>query len=249
MWLAKTLAAAVVAASLVTMSGCNSNSVGGVDPDPRLVNDSFSVSYTSYMSSCATGAALAGGICLLIADRGERAMCLAAAAGGCLVGMGSNALLDNLRESYYTREQQLNGLIKKMDGDRQKAMLMASTAAQVYAEDKKKVDQLEADIKANKADRKAVEHQINLISANIKVLQDNVEYHEKALESYKGARDGIVADGKITAKERKALQECDKQIAQLSNNINSIKERILSYTEDRNVLNILNEKGTAVEAA
>ena len=157
-WRVTLLTSALIGA--LALSGCQSTSSlwGGVDPDPRLVNDDFSVSWTSYVTACATGALVSGGLCLLITDGDQKAACIAAAAAGCAIGAASNALLDNLRQNYHTKEQQLDALIAKLEDDRQKAVYMAATANQVYAEDKAKLASLKKDIKSHKAQKAEIEH-------------------------------------------------------------------------------------------
>lgn len=236
-WRTTLLTSALI--GVLALTGCQStSSFGGAKADPRLVNDDFSVSWTSYAASCATGAALTGLTCLLIADSDNRAACIAAAGAGCVIGMGANALLDDLRQDYHTEEQQLDALINKLEGDRQKAVYMAATANQVYAEDKAKLATLKRDIKRHQADTSEIKQRIAYYDANIEVLRDNLEYHEKALISYQEARNGIAQNGASSDAERAKLRECDRQIKQLENAIEDIRNAMLSYTEDRNVLNL-----------
>ncbi len=244
-WHVTLLTSALV--GVMALSGCKSTSFGGAEPDPRLENDDFSVSWTSYAMACAVGALATGGICLLIADNDQRAACIAAAAAGCAIGAASNGLLDYLRSNYHTKEQQLDAMIAKLEEDRQKAVYMAATANQVYAEDKAKLKTLTADIKKHQAQKSEIEQRIAYYDANIEVLQGNLEYHEKALASYQEARQGI-ADGGTTDAERAKLKECDRQIAQLEKAIEEIRGAMLSYTEDRNVLNLSLENYDQIKA-
>lgn len=238
-WHVTLLTSALIGA--LALSGCQSTSSSwgsGAEADPRLQNDDFSVSWTSYAASCATGAALTGLTCLLITDSDQHAACIAAAAAGCAIGMGTNALLDELRSNYHTKEQQLDALITQLEDDRQKAVYMAATANQVYAEDKAKLAALNKNIKSHQAQKSEIEQRIAYYDANIAVLQDNLDYHQKALASYQEARTGLASEGRVSNSDRAKLKECDRQIAQLEDAIESIRGAMLSYTEDRNVLNL-----------
>ena len=123
----------VITAALIgalSLTGCQSTSSAKADPDPRLTNDEFSVDYDSYVTSCVWGAAATGAACLLLTDSDNRAICLAAAAAGCGIAMGGNAILDNIRKQYHTKEEQLNALIADLSDNRQKAVSMVAAANQ-----------------------------------------------------------------------------------------------------------------------
>lgn len=228
---------AVALCASLALTGCSSNSVSFPDDaDPRLTNQEFSVQPASYGVACLAGAAVVVTACII--QGRSREVCLAAAAIGCAVAMGANALMDRLRSSYNTREGQLDGLIADMESNRQKAAMMASTAQAVYAEDKKKFKLLKAQIKKNKADKADLENTVARYDANIKVLKDNISYHERSIASYARVQEKLSADGDITLEEKKRLRECDKQIARLKKSIKEIESAYLAYSEDSNVLHL-----------
>ena len=247
----KTVMAAALSACLV-LTGCNStsgsSSSSGGNADPRLTNKEFNVEGSSYGVACLTGAAVVGVGCLLLKGDKKQA-CIAAAALGCGAAMGANALMDKLRSNYHSREQQLDGLIATMEESRQKAAMMASTAQAVYSEDQEKFKKLQAQIKKSQADRAEVEKTVARYDANIKILKENLDYHNKTLASYKEVRDEIAAEGQLTAQEKQRIQECDKQIKRLQRSIEEIQLAYNSYSEDSNVLHLTLEKGTEVGKA
>ena len=250
MQLKNTLLVSALTLSLA-LGGCNSTSGvfgGSADPDPRLTNKDFNVESSSYVTSCLVGAGLLGATCLFIADSSKRAICVAAAAAGCAAFMGGNALLDNLRESYHTKEAQLDALASRLSDNRQKALLMASAAKEVYKDDQVKFKQLQKDIKSNKASSEQIKKSIAQYDANIKVLKENIEYHEKSMESFRTAKTELVGKESLTAAERSKLKECDRQIVQLQKSIDDLRNVYAANVQDRNVLNLTLEKGTEVKA-
>lgn len=244
-----TLLASALVVSLA-LSGCNSTSggFGSADPDPRLTNKEFNVESSSYVTSCLIGAGVTGAACLLIADGSKKALCVAAAAAGCAAFMGANALLDNLRENYHTKEAQLDALADRLESNRQKAVLMAAAAKEVYKDDKAKFKQMQNDIKANKANAEQIKKAIAQYDANNKVLQENIEFHEKSMESFRTVKGELVGKERLTAKERAKLKECDRQIASLQKTIDELRNVYASNVHDRNVLNLTLEKGVEIKA-
>ncbi|MCK0533999.1 MULTISPECIES: hypothetical protein [unclassified Anaerobiospirillum] len=241
----KTVIAAALSACLA-VTGCNStsgssSSSGGADP--RLTSKEFNVDGASYGVACLSGAAVSGIGCLLLKG-GDKKACIAVAALGCGAGMGANALMDKLRSNYNTREEQLDGLIATMEDSRQKAAMMASTAQAVYAEDQEKFKLLQAQIKKSKADRAELEKTVARYDANIKILKENLDYHNKSLASYKEVRSQIAAEGNLTPDEKQRIKECDQQIARLQKSIKEIEGAYLAYSEDSNVLHLTIDGGS-----
>ena len=242
----------VITAALIgaiSLTGCQSTSSAKADPDPRLTNDEFSVDYDSYVTSCVWGAAATGAACLLLTDSDNRAICLAAAAAGCGIAMGGNAILDNIRKQYHTKEEQLNALIADLSDNRQKAVSMVAAANQVYADDKNKLAKLEKQIKQNQANKQEAKMLLAQYDANIKVLKSNYEYYQKSLTSYKEARKGLVESNYFNNQEKAQIAKLDKQIKQLERTIDALSDSVQSYTADRNVLNLQIEKMDQIAAA
>lgn len=235
---------------LMAVTGCNSTTSGpsASNADPRMTNDEFSVDQSSYATACVTGALITGVSCTFIADSGSRAVCLAAAAAGCAVFMGGNALLDNLRKGYHTKEQQLDALAKQMEENRQKAAYMLATANQVYEEDHAKLAQMKKEIDKNTADRKQAEKTLARYDGNILVLKDNIDYHEKQIALFKETKTELAGNETLTAAERKQIKECDREIARLQSNIDEMRGLLTNFTNDRNVLNIALNDGSEIKA-
>lgn len=244
---------ALVSALIVTMalSGCNSTSnsgYGGADPDARLISKEFNVEKSSYTTSCLVGAGVAGVGCLLIAKPSQRALCIAAAAAGCMASMGVNAILDNIRENYHTKEAQLDALLDQLEVNRQKAVQMNHAAYTVYKEDHAKFKQMQNDIKANKVSADQIKKSIAQYNANIKVLEENLEVHEENVGKYKEVRDGLVGKEQLNAQEKKKLKELNRQIASLQKTVDDLRSVYSKNVQDRNVLNLTLEQGVEIKA-
>lgn len=239
----KSLLALAVSASLIA-SGCTSTSGGysggsSSNADPRMTGEGVDVNETSYITACLTGAALVGVACMFIADSDQRAVCIASAAAGCALFMGGNALLDNIRTQYHTREQQLDALIAEAQKSNQTAKNMAAASQAVYKDESKKFAQLQKDIKARKATKQQLNAQIAQYNGNIKMLEDNLDVHMKSLDSLKQARTGIVGNGKgLTTAERQKLKECDQQIAALEKAVEEMRTSLEGFISQRNVLQV-----------
>lgn len=241
---AKTLLVSLVSCTLL-ISGCSSNSgggffsgFGGADPDPRLAQYDVETSGSSYASSCAIGAGVAGFSCLLMVDKEHYAACIAAAAAGCAVFMGGNAILDSLRTKYHTREQQLNGLIEMNTDLNKTALQMAQASKDVYLETERKIQRMQEGIKTNQVSREQIVAQIEQNEANAELLQKNLETYEESLTSLKDARRGLVSGQNLNAQERKRLRECDRQIAALQTAIDDMRASLEGFVSQRNVLQV-----------
>lgn len=245
----KSLLLSVIAGCVLLSTGCQSLSGSSVDPDPRLQKSEINVDNSSYAVGCAVGAG-AGLLACAIAGSDDATCYAAAAVAGCGAGLLGNALLDNMRQNYATREKQLDALASYIERNNQQASQMASAAQQVYKEDKQHLAQLQKDIAAGNAASKDVEYTLARYDANIKLLQENISGHEESLATYRQTRQGIVDDakGKLSAAERKQLAECDRKIAALQNDIENIRSVCTDFIHDRDVLNLA-ANNTKIEAA
>lgn len=245
-----TLISIALSAALCFASGCQSLTGTSAEPDPRLQQEEINVDGTSYATACVVGAGIGLLACAIAGS--DNASCYAlAAAGGCGVGMLGNALLDNLRKDYATREAQLDALASYISRNNEQAAALARTAEQVYAEDKQRLAQIQKDIAAGNMQAKDVQYTIARYDANIKLLQENISGHEQALASYQNARQGIMDDakGRFTAAERRQIAECDRKIAALQSDIEEIRSTCADFIHDRDVLNLAANNATQIEKA
>lgn len=235
----KSLLLSVIASCLLLSTGCQSLTGTSADPDPRLQKSEINVDNSSYATGCIVGAGAGLLICALSGS--DNASCYAAAAmAGCGAGLLGNALLDNMRQNYATREQQLDALAEYIERNNQQASQMANAAQQVYKEDKQRLAQVQKDIVSGNIASKDVEYTIARYNANIKLLQENIAGHEQSLATYRQTRQGIVdeAKGRLNAAERRELAECDRKIASLQRDIEAIRSVCANFIHDRDVLNL-----------
>lgn len=244
----KTVLSVAVCVALSFMTGCQSLSGTSAKPDPRLQQEEINVDGTSYATSCAVGAGV-GLLACALAGSDDASCYVAAAAAGCGVGMLGNALLDNLRKDYATREAQLDALISYVSRNNEQAQKLAAAAETVYKEDQQRLAQIKKDIASGSMQAKDIQYTIARYDANIDLLQDNIKGHEKAIESYENARKGIIADAKNkpSKAERKRIAEYDRRIAQLQKDIEEIRSTCSDFIRDRDVLKLAANQSTKVE--
>lgn len=237
--LQKTLISVAVSLSLAFASGCQSLSGVSADPDPRLQQEEINVEGSSYATACIVGAGV-GLLACAIAGSDDASCYALAAAGGCGVGLAGNALLDNLRQNYATREAQLDALNAKINTNNEQASKLLKVANTVYNEDKQRLAQIKKEIAAGTMKKDDLEYTIARYNANIELLQENIEGHSKALESYQYARQGILDEsrGNLTKAERQELAQCEKRIAELQRDIEAIRATCTNFIRDRDVLNL-----------
>lgn len=219
---------ALMASTALAVTGCSTNQSRDVE-----------VNSSSYAVSCGVGAVLAGGVCLLIVDKDKRAACIAASAAGCVAGMGTNALLDNIRNNYHSREQQLDALIIEAQKRKQAAESMAEITHKVSKELTQAFKRTQNNIKRNRVSKQQLEAQVSRYDGNIKVLQNNLQSHQESLANLQTARKGIVGDERsLTAQEKQQLQKCDRDIAALEASINEMRGALQDFVSQRDVLNL-----------
>lgn len=224
----KTLISLIGGAALA-VTGCSTNSQ----------QKDVETNGSSYAVSCAVGAVLAGGACLLIVDEDKRAACIAAGAAGCAAGMGTNAVLDNIRSDYSNREQQLDALIAAAERSKQAAVSMAEITQKVSTELSQAFARTQKDIKRNKLSKQQLSVQVSRYDSNIRALRNNLQTHEKSLADLQTARKGVVGEERsLTAKEKQQLKECDRQIAELEHSIDEMRGALEGFNEQRDVLNL-----------
>lgn len=237
---------AIALSSMLAVTGCQSTSGDtgseiSAEPNESLTGKDRNLMESSYFQSCALGAVV-GGFGCLIANPDNKAVCLATAVAGCGLFMAVNGLSDLLRSSYATKEEQLDGLIKYIDKNNQKAKLLANAAKTDAKNNKKELNKIKKDLLAGKDKKADAQKMIAQYDANINLLKENIERHKQSMESFEYARNDLQKDGELTAADKKKLAECDAKIKQLQDSISTLEDAMLAYTEDRNVLNLaLNE--------
>ena len=147
----KFTAAAVAISLALAGTGCSSSggfSLGGSDSNvnPELKKDEPSFFSKSGAVACVGGAALAGLSCLLL-KKDKKALCLAAAAAGCAVGMTGNYMLDKLRANYSNLEDQLDATKAKVQDSLKSTQSLQASVNETLASDEAEIQQIENGIK------------------------------------------------------------------------------------------------------
>jgi hypothetical protein len=249
--IAKTLAAAALAAPLVLVSGCNTLTGGSssgssaasqedADVNPELKQDSPEFFSKSGATGCAVGA-LAGVLACLLSNSDNKGVCaVAAGVGGCAVGMSANYLLDKVRADYHNTEDQLNATKAAVQENIDKTAKLRDVSSKTLKEDQAAVKQLNADYEKGQATADQLKAKDKELAANIKFLSKKKAEAEIKLKEAQTARDGVVADAggedSLTADRKKSVAELDKQINELKTTIDEVNSNIIAYSDSRNSL-------------
>lgn len=236
----KFTAAAVAISLALAGTGCSSSggfSLGGSDSNvnPELKKDEPSFFSKSGAVACVGGAALAGLSCLLL-KKDKKALCLAAAAAGCTVGMTGNYMLDKLRANYSNLEDQLDATKAKVQDSLKSTQSLQASVNETLASDEAEIQQIENGIKDGTKTKADLEKKADEMSKNLAYMQErlkadkeNLQAQTDALQGLKDGKGGVGAiDTDNALKKQKALEE---EIAKTNESINALEGAIADYSE------------------
>lgn len=168
---------AMAVALVATLSGCvttmpTGGSGGGVratsasyTPAERQLRQESTLFSKSAAQGCLAGAVAGALLGVLIAnDRNRGRGAAIGAVGGCAVGVGVNAYVQNKRSQYQNNEARMNAMIADVRADNQKISRLIATTQTVIADDKRKI----AQVKANYRDKQLSAAQARAELARVK---------------------------------------------------------------------------------
>lgn len=228
----------------LTLNGCANQAGDGYDyskADPSITQDDVNFFSKSGYQACAIGAFTGIAACL-VSNTSDKLTCAAlAAVGGCLVLMGSNYVLDDVRTKYKQKEDQLNAIsnLVKKDSDRLKK-LNAKTRTLVD-KDKKEIANLQKEAKKGVKDAEVIKKKLDAINNNIAYLEKSKTEYEKQLKTYSEVLGGLLVDknGKkvsLNAEQQKKKKALEQDINNLKKEIDSLKSTLLTYSKQRTIL-------------
>lgn len=208
------------------LAGCAS-SKSETDVDPLLSGkDSPTFFSGSGWGACATGAAVTGLSCLLL-KKEDKAVCLAAAAGGCAVAMSANYLLDKVRSDYKNTEDQLTAVKQNIDESITTTQALTATTQKLIEKDKLEIASIKKKIANGEADKTALENKLKQMDANIAKLNKEKEASLARIEQHKTA----VKELATNSKDKKEMEKLIKEEEKFANNLANTCD---TYFNDRN---------------
>ncbi len=238
----KLLSLALIAT--LTLNGCANQAGDGYDyskADPSITQDEVNFFSKSGYQACAIGAFTGVAACLISNSSDKLACAAIAAVGGCLVLMGSNYVLDDVRTKYKQKEDQLNAIsdLVKKDSDRLKK-LNAKTKTLIERE-KKEIAKIQSESKKGVKDADVIKKKLDDVNNNIAYLEKSKEKYEEQLKTYSEVRDGLLVDenGKkvsLNAEQQKKKKALEQDINNLKKEIDSLKSTLLTYSKQRTIL-------------
>lgn len=247
-----TASLALIIALSLNLNACTSTAQSGTqdnavldDPnvDPALKHEEASFFSKSGAVACGTGASIGALACLLIANDNSRASCIAAAATvGCALGMGSNYLMDKVRDNYATAEEQLDATYEQVQKDLATTRNLRENAQQVLAEDQAEVKRLNKEYKKGQVSKEVLEKKNAELDANIKYLSKQRDEALNRLQQAQDTRNMILKDAggndSLAAQEQRKLHDLDAQIAALKEEIRGVNDSISDYSLQREALKV-----------
>lgn len=172
------------------------------------------------------------------------------AAGVKTVDEYANALVDNIRQSYKEREDQIDALSKEVDFNNYQAENLINLAKQKSQADHESIEKIKQNIALGNRQIDEIEAMIAYYDENIKILQEQLNKHNMCLATYQKARQLITDDsqGELTSSEQRQLAEFDRRIATLQSDIEEIRSTCANFIQERDVLNLYLTQETSAQA-
>lgn len=179
------------------------------------------------VSGAALGAA-AGGICVLL-DACDKDAIWQGAAAGAVAGTAAGVYIANKKETYATEEAALDSAIADIQADNDRLETMVADTETIVAADKKKLDRIDADVKANRITQAEAKEQLEAIDDNRRFLKSTIADLEKRQNEWKAVADE-------TRKEDPAkAAEMDAQIKTLEGRVATMKTELDALNTRRSI--------------
>ena len=164
-------------------------------------------------------------------DRGEGALIGAAigAAVGALAGGVAGKYYADKKQRYANEEQRLDAIIGDLQRQNTEMEALVSSTQTVVAADKQKIDQVNADLAANKISKAQAEQRLASVDQNVKFLGQTIENLKKRRDEWQEVADKARAD---TSKQAK-IKELDSQINRLEQQISLMQGELDALTSRR----------------
>ncbi|MGE8397544.1 MAG: hypothetical protein ACN6NT_08075 [Comamonas sp.] len=172
--------------------------------------------------ACLVGGATAALLCKL--GNGKNKVCLASGLAVCGVAMGANYFLEQQRAQYSNATLRLQAMKKDVAEDTKRVAIRSATIRDVIRDDKKRMAELQKNIKAKKADTVAARKDLANIDKNIELMRKELNAMKDKSENYaKVLQEEKTGDAKGKKKE---LSQVDAEIKKLNSQVAALQEEI-----------------------
>ncbi|MGN1394100.1 MAG: hypothetical protein ACI4V7_08765 [Succinivibrionaceae bacterium] len=207
--------------------------------DPSLKTDDVSFFSESGAQACATGGVLGTITCLLVGGNNEA--CLLAMAVSCAVGMGTNYLLEKIRDSYATKEEQLDAVTKEVKIDNEKVEKLIERSKTILAKDQQELADIKKFYKKKKVNKDRIEEKVRYYDNTIDYLKKQQTLANERLKEFKETKKEIYKDNNLIETDNNiAVMNIETEITKTENNINEMSSIISDFITQRDSLKLIN---------
>ncbi len=211
----------------MALSGCATTSNKNLTPEEIKMREQANTYNQTIAEGALVGCAAGALIGALVASKNDR---LAGAAIGCgaggLVGGGAGAYVANKQENYANKEDQINAMIEDVRLENKKLGELNASVRQVVAQDKARINQIDADLASGAITMKEAKNRIASVDENTKYIDNTLTELRKRRDTYDNAAYEIGIVNKKQSREMTAeITKLEAQIAQMEAERNALVER------------------------
>ncbi|MDF7671027.1 hypothetical protein PT276_07460 [Orbaceae bacterium ESL0721] len=205
------------------LAGCQSSG-SSKNVDPALTKGTSAQFFSkSAWQSCAVGAGVGGLGCVLLG--GNTGTCIASAAVGCGIAMGTNYYLDTKRAEYANSEQRLNAYINDIRENSKEVQAVTNASKSVLDKNLATLKILDKQIKNDAVNQKQAKAELAQIDANIAYLNDKISRMKSVESDWRSLSAAERESGVKTAKLDTQINDLHKQIAALESQVNLVSQQ------------------------
>ena len=167
----------------------------------------------------------------MLSNSSNKIACSAiAGVAACGIAMGTNYYLDQRRSEYKTTGALLDAMTRDVEQDTQKLKLRAQTLNAVMDDDKKKLAQLDQEVRQGKVEQDAARKELRNIDANIAKIKQEQERIDDRIASY---REAATTEAGTSGADIKRL---DAQIENMQAEAAKLRKTMTALTAQRDSL-------------
>lgn len=211
----------------MALSGCATTSNKNLTPEEIRMREQADTYNQTVAEGALIGCAAGALIGALVASKNDR---LAGAAIGCgaggLLGGGAGAYVADKQESYASKEDQIDAMITDVRLENKKLAELNASVRQVVAQDKARINQIDADLASGAITMKEAKSRIASVDENTKYIDNTLVELRKRRDTYDNAAYEIGIANKRQSRDMTVeINKLEAQIAQMEAERNALVER------------------------